>query len=75
MPYKWDADPQRSSYCKQADDDTWISMPTVPKTHMPHSVQSYLTRKGWGDHRMIRESTVATFRDNFRKKNWNSISF
>ncbi|XP_064639158.1 uncharacterized protein LOC135494801 [Lineus longissimus] len=76
LPYKWDADLSRSSSFRQdGEDDVWISTPTVPKTHMPHSVQSYLTRKGWGDHKLIRESTVATFRDNFRRKYSNSISF
>ena len=55
-------------------EDDFISKPTIPKTHMPHSALVKQVQRGWGGAHYVREMSVATGRDTMKMRQWNDIS-
>lgn len=52
----------------------FITTPTIPKSHMPHSALKRQASRGWSDAHYTREITVNTARDSMKYNQWNDIS-
>ncbi|KAK7499298.1 hypothetical protein BaRGS_00009558 [Batillaria attramentaria] len=55
-------------------EDDFVSRPTIPKTHMPHSALVQQVKRGWGGAHYVREMSVGTGRDAMKFGQWNDIS-
>ena len=55
-------------------DDEFISRPSIPKTHMPHSALKKQVQRGWAGSHYVREMSVGTGRDTMKLGQWNDIS-
>ena len=52
----------------------FITNPSIPKTHMPHTALIQQVKRGWeGDH-YVREMSVYNGRDSIKFSQWNDIS-
>lgn len=55
-------------------EDDFITRPTIPKTHMPHSALVQQVRRGWAGTHYVREMSIGTGRDTMKLGQWNDIS-
>ena len=55
-------------------DNTVITSPSIPKTHMPFSALKRQVRRGWENTHYVREMSVGTGRDSMKMRQWNDIS-
>ncbi|XP_060079805.1 dynactin subunit 1-like [Ylistrum balloti] len=58
-----------------APEGEFISTPTIPKTHMPHSALRNQVQRGWDGSHYVREMSVGTGRDSMKLSQWNDISY
>lgn len=62
-----------SRYGYVASTPDFITSPTIPKIHMPHTALKRQAVRGWADAHYTREITVNTARDSIKYNHWNDI--
>ncbi|XP_013408913.1 CAP-Gly domain-containing linker protein 2 isoform X2 [Lingula anatina] len=70
--YSYYSTPISSEYA--LDRDSFISSPSIPKIHMPHSALKRQVSRGWENSHYVREMSVASGRDSAKLLQWNDIS-
>ena len=55
-------------------DYSYISSPSIPKTHMPFSALKRQVKRGWENSHYVREMSVPTGRDSMKFSQWNDVS-
>ena len=55
------------------DPEEFITSPSIPKTHMPHTAQKKQAARGWSNDHYVRDMTVNTARESVYYKTWNHL--
>ncbi|XP_076435378.1 uncharacterized protein LOC143275279 [Babylonia areolata] len=69
--FRYQSQPFHTQY---SIEDDFISRPSIPKTHMPHSALRKQVRRGWQGAHYVREMSVGTGRDGMKFGQWNDVS-